>query len=174
MADYTPGPWHVDCDPTDPQEYQTLIAIPEGTYGTWVARTEHNWNEAEFGERRISWKEAQGNARRIVACVNACAGIPIEFLENGGVAKLVEALATIKAIPGNVDHDTPGGSNAAHARGGMVMDMKNVAAALLTQLNPQHAEAKEIEHGWGSRCLSKNSRHSVLMARQALKEDARG
>lgn len=38
---------------------------------------------------------AMENARRIVACVNACAGIPTEELEQGVVQALIEALERI-------------------------------------------------------------------------------
>ena len=34
-------------------------------------RAEHNWREAEYGDRRISWKEAEANAALIVALRNA-------------------------------------------------------------------------------------------------------
>ena len=38
------------------------------------------------------------NARRIVACVNACAGIPTEELEQGVVQALIEALERIVIV----------------------------------------------------------------------------
>lgn len=38
---------------------------------------------------------SDANARRIVACVNALAGIPIEAIESGVVAELVSVLRTI-------------------------------------------------------------------------------
>ena len=37
---------------------------------------------------------AEANARRIVACINACAGIPTEALEAGVVADLIRDLTT--------------------------------------------------------------------------------
>lgn len=65
---HTPGPWATEIDPIDGRDYATLIVTndPSGP-GTWVARTEHNWNQATHGERRISWAEAQVNARLIAA-----------------------------------------------------------------------------------------------------------
>ena len=60
----TPGPLCTDEDPTDDQAYEVLVvtngvrSIP----GTWVMRAEHNWRDADYGERRISWKEATANA----------------------------------------------------------------------------------------------------------------
>jgi Lar family restriction alleviation protein len=41
------------------------------------------------------------------------------------------ALQTISAIPGNVNHDRPGGAGDAQMRGGMVMTMKAFAEAVL-------------------------------------------
>lgn len=47
------------------------------------------------------------NARRIVACVNACAGIPTEALESGALAELV-VWAKEAAAPGvYVPHTLP-------------------------------------------------------------------
>jgi hypothetical protein len=62
MAEHTPGPWHV-----------TSNAICEGRlgYGEIVA-------EARPDIRVGGW---YANARRIVAAVNACEGIPTEALE---------------------------------------------------------------------------------------------
>lgn len=71
-AKATPVPWLAEVDPTDDRDYTTLITMPNkaGAQGAWVARTEHNWNEAARGERRISWAEAQVNAALIVALRN--------------------------------------------------------------------------------------------------------
>jgi len=41
--------------------------------------------------RFVSYNEQEANARRILAAVNACKGIPIEALENGVVGELMEA-----------------------------------------------------------------------------------
>lgn len=58
------------------------------------------------------------NARRIVACVNACAGIPTELVEQGGFAAIPvathrevkqqrdELLAALKAMLGNTEADS--------------------------------------------------------------------
>jgi len=48
----------------------------------------------------IQSETAEANARRIVACVNACEGIPTADLESGAVQRLVEALeALVSVIP---------------------------------------------------------------------------
>ena len=39
------------------------------------------------------------NARRIVACVNACAGIPTEALEAGALAQALDAAAAVLRAP---------------------------------------------------------------------------
>jgi hypothetical protein len=68
-VEHTPGPWKADEDPCEPHDYKTLITLPSkvGNYPTWLARCEHNWNDAAAGERRISWAEAEANARLIAA-----------------------------------------------------------------------------------------------------------
>lgn len=68
-AGHTPGPWAVDADPVEDQDYETLIVLPgpNGSFPTWIARAEHNWNEAGARQRRISWAESQANARLIAA-----------------------------------------------------------------------------------------------------------
>lgn len=42
--------------------------------------------------RPINQLEARANARRIVACVTACTGIPTEALETGVIGEMAEAL----------------------------------------------------------------------------------
>lgn len=76
-AGHTPGPWAVDADPIEDQDYETLIVLPgpNGSYPTWIARAEHNWKEAGARERRISWAEAQANARLIAAAPDLLAAM---------------------------------------------------------------------------------------------------
>lgn len=74
-AEHTPEPWHAD-------DY-TVFANWTGRGGDVVADCGDSEHEAD---------EQDANARRIVATVNACAGIPTASLEQGVVAKLVKAL----------------------------------------------------------------------------------
>ncbi len=69
----TPGDWLADEDPAQDGDHSTMVMIPgaNGQYGTWIAGCCHNWTDAAFGERRISWKEAETNAALIVELVNA-------------------------------------------------------------------------------------------------------
>ena len=41
--------------------------------------------------------DSRENARRVLACVNACQGIPVEALEAGKLNELIEAAATVWA-----------------------------------------------------------------------------
>lgn len=63
----TPGTWMTEHDPVSAQDHATLIELPgkAGSPGTLIARTEHNWNDASYNERRVSWKEAETNAEWI-------------------------------------------------------------------------------------------------------------
>ena len=67
----TKGPWATGDDPLG-SDYQIEVTLPS-KYGQWptsLARCDHNWNDAEAGEHRISWKEAETNAALIVELVN--------------------------------------------------------------------------------------------------------
>lgn len=77
-ARHTPEPWHIGVrtahskrDIYGPQG--SIVALADGVF--------------------TSLPEAQANARRIVACVNACAGIPLERLEREGATSLRDATA---------------------------------------------------------------------------------
>jgi len=61
-------------------------------------------------------EEAAANARRIVAAVNATADIPVEALEAGVVAKLVEALEWLEGyLRDTPHHNAPAAANARSA-----------------------------------------------------------
>lgn len=45
----------------------------------------------------------------------------------------IEALATIKAMLGNVNHDRPGGPNDAAHRGGLLESIREIATAALQE-----------------------------------------
>lgn len=68
----TPGPYKVDnfcCE----GDHALRIAMPDirTRPGATIAMVFHNWNTAEFDERRISWKEAEDTAAFIVLACNA-------------------------------------------------------------------------------------------------------
>ena len=105
MAEHTPTPWVVDEDPLEDKGYQTLITMPgkNGFQGTSIAYVNHNWNDAEHGERRISWAEAEANARHIVHCVNVHDDL-VKALEamlgNYSSADLLDAKAALARAKG--------------------------------------------------------------------------
>ena len=85
-AAHSPEPW--DC------AAQTTMYSIEGRELTMIEvranLTEAGWDSVAFVE--AIWPGAHDNARRIVAAVNACAGIPTEALEQGVIRQLVNAL----------------------------------------------------------------------------------
>lgn len=86
-AKHTPGPWRAGDYESDEQG----VAVYNGKVGieefmlAWVT----NWCSS------ISDSEVEANARRIVAAVNACEGVPIEALEGGLVQELRDDLLSI-------------------------------------------------------------------------------
>ena len=62
----TPGPWVNDATFCE-NDHPLRIAMPNVRTMpcATIAITEHNWNDAGYSERRISWKEAETNARAI-------------------------------------------------------------------------------------------------------------
>jgi hypothetical protein len=86
---HTPEPWHYET------AYSiTSIFAPDPTgqnpYGTYVAEI-----DGQDVGRDTTRAQHEANARRIVAAVNACAGIPTQALEQGVVAELLEVLQAI-------------------------------------------------------------------------------
>jgi hypothetical protein len=73
-------------------------------------------------------------ARRIVAAVNATSALSTGSLDAGIVDRMISALHAISLFPGNVNHDKPGGPNDAAYLGGLVMDMKKFADAILAEI----------------------------------------
>ena len=78
---HSPEPWGYKADGPpvdDPDGYCEIFACADAEFGqyitvvvTWVSED----GDAAYGIRQV-------DARRIVACVNACKGIPTEVLEN--------------------------------------------------------------------------------------------
>ena len=91
MSGHTPTPWTAECSRKGTHWAIRHSARGKGDgYNNRVAET-CQWVPASGPQ--ISSTESAANARRIVAAVNATADIPVEALEAGVVAKLVEALA---------------------------------------------------------------------------------
>jgi len=100
---HTPEPWELDI-----REYGFRIRMGSAVPYTGVYKPQHliEWDPGvyyapdypETDAENRQYLEAEANARRIVACVNACEGIPTEALEAGVVRELVEALERCKEI----------------------------------------------------------------------------
>lgn len=82
MSGHTPGPWKLGA------------RYPESHWIDVVSQTD------ERGLPFVSCKhhDEEANARRIVAAVNATAGISVEALEAGGIGELVRSLEAIVAM----------------------------------------------------------------------------
>lgn len=76
---HTPEPWQASYEGND-----EWVVISDGKKWKSVAETRAN----REGAGEVSAEEAKANARRIVACVNACAGIPTDQLTPGSVRDL--------------------------------------------------------------------------------------
>lgn len=97
---HTPEPWHVDAVGCH-NDYRLRVCEPmrNGFPLATIAQFEFNWRDAGQFHRQISYKEAEGNARRAAACVNALAGIPTEASEalpEGELARLIRERVVLK------------------------------------------------------------------------------
>ena len=81
---YTPEPWvQHDADYCPDEIWGALDYVDNGVRGQLVCTLADN-------------DRLEANARRIVAAVNACAGIPTDALEAGAVADLLAACESIR------------------------------------------------------------------------------
>ena len=99
---HTPEPWHVDAIRCH-NDYELRLCEPmrNGFPLATIAQFEFNWRDAGQYHRQISYKEAEANARRAAACVNALAGIPIEAIEalpEGELARLIRERVVLKEV----------------------------------------------------------------------------
>lgn len=120
---HTQGLWEAVTRPSDGQ----IFGRDKAEYIIPASATEDERNPrcvAEFALVRClsvthsfdPCAEAAANARRIVAAVNATADIPVEALEAGVVAKLVEALEWLEGyLRDTPHHNAPAAANARSA-----------------------------------------------------------
>lgn len=106
MGQHTPEPWSVSAEEYDAES--GVISIPE--IGRLLHETNADWSPAE------DWGIDKANAERIVACVNACAGIAnpeaisemlcevkvllmdLEFIRANGMSQMAWNAATANAL----------------------------------------------------------------------------
>ena len=76
MTAHTPTPWHVD-DYACHNDYKLRLCEPmrNGFPLATIAQFQFKWKDAGQYDRQISYREAEANAQRAAACVNACEGI---------------------------------------------------------------------------------------------------
>ena len=81
MSEHTPEKWEVGPSHVIKHIYQN----------------EHNQRCTAFIGEMLGGIDAnpEANARRLVACVNACEGIPTEALEGGVIGELMDALQSM-------------------------------------------------------------------------------
>lgn len=95
LAAATPGEWCTEYDPMDDGDHATAVCLPRkvGGIGTFLAYCQHNWGDAAYDERRISWKEATTNAALIVTLHNSAPAMIAELRElRAENARLKDAL----------------------------------------------------------------------------------
>ena len=89
MAEWTPGEWsQLGITIYSQRAAQVVCELSEPNPGRYI---EHK--HLELGSP--AWDIAMANAARIVAAVNACAGISTESLEQGVVADLLAACGSV-------------------------------------------------------------------------------
>lgn len=84
MSAHTPEPWAIDPDDRPGMEWNNHI-VPANSPGRTICFMSHDGTEENV--------ECQANARRIVACVNACAGLPQDALDGGWTSAGMSAYA---------------------------------------------------------------------------------
>lgn len=80
MDAHTKEPWKIRSSPMDSRLY---IYAEDRRGEIPIAQTSSNTSPVTMDMRRSG--ETEANARRIVACVNTCAGIPTDALERKGL-----------------------------------------------------------------------------------------
>lgn len=90
----TPGPWQSDGVFMD-RDHEVRVAMPDdcGVPMATIAEAFHNWNDVtDIAERRISWKEAEANARFIAAARDL---VPALLAERDALRGKLEAAVAI-------------------------------------------------------------------------------
>lgn len=106
QTQHTPGPWELD---TYPDIYEGFrIRMGSSIPYTGINRPEHvlEWDPGVYpapdGESEDTeheqYLEAEANARRIVAAVNAVEGIPTEALESGAMKAAIDSLGQLLTL----------------------------------------------------------------------------
>ena len=93
MSKHTPEPWKINHD--DSTEEWSIVT---NQYGSIVANVNEETGPELAGSIPVMRKmPGMENARRIVACVNACAGLPAEQLEVSPLSGVLNGVAGLIA-----------------------------------------------------------------------------
>ncbi len=111
MDKHTPEPWNV--------MFNYDNNINEEAPGRHTIRSKDGWNIARIWEN-IGNSDSSANARRIVSCVNACAGINPEAVPD-----------LVKALLGLIDACTPSDSDRGSVKRPTLEALESARAALL-------------------------------------------
>ncbi len=99
-AKHTPEPWIAD-DFAEGDGLRTRISLPDhnGIPNAAIAYVQTNKTPDWPSEQRITATQAEANAARIVACINACTGLEDPAAELAALkAQRDELLAALKAL----------------------------------------------------------------------------
>lgn len=107
LRDVTPGPWQADsafCY----KNHALRVAMPDrlGVPSATIAECAENWHEAkEYGEPRISWKEAEANAHFIAWAREAVPALSARLAEvEAGASRSLFALMTERALAAEAEN----------------------------------------------------------------------
>lgn len=98
MTQHTAEPWvAVDC--------LVALQVRSGVTDVRIADLRSHVPRSAYDQLAPPRKGAEANAERLVACVNACVGLPTAALTNGALADLLNAIDDILAAGESDDDD---------------------------------------------------------------------
>ncbi len=137
MHTHTPEPWIQGRPPHEAEDIFAHFEGPRGKVRLEKMATAFYWSGSE------NCGEVSANARRIVACVNACKDISVDALEQGAVQELVAAAKGAKNSLDTLLFTPLSGAVADKAIGIAQRDRERLIVAL-AKLQPQQRFAEAV------------------------------